>query len=83
MQPRQKPLLGDTLDPRFGRLALLRLVLLAMTAVVLHPTVEFSGEKMPSREEVEHLHHEAHDACFIANSVKTVVRVEPVFQDPA
>ena len=52
---------------------------LAMTAVVLHPTVEFSGEKMPSREEIERLHHEAHDACFIANSVKSVVRVEPVF----
>ena len=52
---------------------------LAMTSVVLHPTVEFSGEKMPSREEIERLHHEAHDACFIANSVKTVVRCEPVF----
>jgi len=50
-----------------------------MTSVVLHPAVEFSGEKMPSREEVEGLHHAAHDACFIANSVKTAVRVEPVF----
>ena len=51
---------------------------LAMTAVVLHPTVEFSGEKMPSREEIERLHHEAHDACFIASSVKSEVRVEPL-----
>jgi organic hydroperoxide reductase OsmC/OhrA len=52
---------------------------LAMTSVVLHPAVEFSGARMPSREEVERLHHEAHEACFIANSVKTAVRVEPVF----
>jgi organic hydroperoxide reductase OsmC/OhrA len=27
------------------------------------------------------LHHEAHDACFIANSVKTEVRCEAVFAD--
>ena len=54
---------------------------LAMTSVVLHPAVEFSGEKMPSHEEVERLHHAAHDACFIANSVKTAVRVEPVFSE--
>ena len=51
---------------------------MAMTVVILHPAVEFSGEKLPSREEVERLHHEAHDACFIANSVKTEVRCEPV-----
>ena len=51
----------------------------AMTVVILHPTVEFSGEKLPGREEIERLHHEAHEACFIANSVKTEVRCEPVF----
>ena len=53
---------------------------LAMTSVVLHPAVEFSGAKRPSREDVERLHHAAHDACFIANSVKTAVRCEPVFE---
>ena len=52
---------------------------LAMTSVVLHPAVAFSGAKRPSREDVERLHHAAHDACFIANSVKTAVRCEPVF----
>ena len=51
----------------------------AMTAVILHPSVEFSGERLPSREEIERLHHEAHDSCYIANSVKTEVRCEPVF----
>ena len=52
---------------------------MAMTSVVLHPAVEFSGEKLPGRDEVERLHHEAHENCFIANSVKTQVRCEPVF----
>ena len=52
---------------------------MAMTVVILHPSVEFSGERLPERAEVERLHHEAHESCFIANSVKTEVRCEPVF----
>lgn len=52
---------------------------IAMTLVILHPSVEFSGDRLPSRDEVMRLHHEAHQACFIANSVKTEVRCEPVF----
>ena len=50
----------------------------AMTMVILHPSVEFSGERLPDRAEIERLHHEAHESCFIANSVKTEVRCEPV-----
>ena len=46
--------------------------------MILHPAVEFSGERLPDRAEIERLHHEAHEACFIANSVKTEVRCEPV-----
>jgi organic hydroperoxide reductase OsmC/OhrA len=49
----------------------------AITRVTLRPAVAFSGEKLPSREELERLHHEAHAECFIANSVKTEVRCEP------
>lgn len=55
----------------------------AMTVVTLHPDVTFSGERQPTREELDRLHHEAHDACFIANSVKTEVRCEPVYGAPA
>jgi len=51
----------------------------AMTVVTLHPDVTFSGERQPTREELDQLHHKAHDACFIANSVKTEVRCEPVY----
>ena len=52
---------------------------LAMTTVTLRPAVTFSGERLPSCEQIEQLHHKAHAECFIANSVKTEVRVEPVF----
>lgn len=51
---------------------------LAMTLVTLRPQVEFSGDRLPTREEVERMHHRAHEECFIANSVRTEVRCEPV-----
>lgn len=52
----------------------------AMTTVTLHPEVTFSG-KQPTREELDRMHHEAHEQCFIANSVKTDVRCEPAYND--
>jgi organic hydroperoxide reductase OsmC/OhrA len=52
---------------------------LAMTVVTLKPDVSFSGDKIPTREQIEKMHHEAHQECFIANSVKTEVRCEPVY----
>lgn len=51
---------------------------LAMTHVTLHPEAHFSGERRPSTEEVLTMHHESHQQCFIARSVKTDVRCEPV-----
>lgn len=50
---------------------------LAMTKVTLRPQVGFGGEKTPTTEELARMHDQAHDACFIANSVKTEVVVEP------
>jgi organic hydroperoxide reductase OsmC/OhrA len=50
---------------------------LAVTRVVLRPKVVFSGEKVPSAEELVALHEAAHKGCFIANSVKTDVVCEP------
>jgi len=49
----------------------------AMLTVTLRPEVLFSGEHLPTREELADMHHKAHDECFIANSVKTEVRCEP------
>lgn len=49
---------------------------LAITEVVLHPRVRFSGPA-PDAATHEAMHHEAHGACFIANSVRSEIRVEP------
>jgi organic hydroperoxide reductase OsmC/OhrA len=54
---------------------------LAMTRVVLRPEVLFSGDKRPTPDETVLLHHEAHESCFIARSVKTDVRCEPLSGD--
>jgi organic hydroperoxide reductase OsmC/OhrA len=47
-----------------------------MSRVTLRPKVTFSG-KAPSADELHALHHAAHEKCYIANSVKTEVRIEP------
>ena len=48
---------------------------IAVTKVTLRPKIEWAGAG-PGKEELDRLHHEAHDICFIANSVKTEVTVE-------
>lgn len=53
---------------------------MAMTLVTLRPAVDFGGEKVPAADELITLHHEAHEQCFIANSVRTEVRCEPIQQ---
>ena len=51
----------------------------AVTVVTLHPHATFSGAKLPSLEEVVEMHHKAHNECFIANSVTTDIRCEPLY----
>jgi organic hydroperoxide reductase OsmC/OhrA len=46
-----------------------------MSRVTLHPRIEFSGDKRPGDADIDDLHHKAHEACFIANSVTTDVTV--------
>lgn len=50
---------------------------IAMTRVTLRPRVDFAGDHRPQPDEIAAMHHEAHEKCFIASSVKTDVRVEP------
>ena len=50
---------------------------MAITRVTLRPAVAFSGERRPAPGEIERLHHQAHERCFIANSVKTEIACEP------
>ena len=49
-----------------------------MRKVTLRPKVRFSGEVRPTLEQLEDMHNESHDRCFIANSVRTEVITEIV-----
>jgi organic hydroperoxide reductase OsmC/OhrA len=46
-----------------------------VSLVKLHPKIAYGGNQKPTAEEIARLHHEAHEQCFIANSVKTQVTV--------
>jgi len=48
----------------------------AMTRVNLRPVVAFSGTP-PTPEQFAQLHEKTHEHCFIANSVKTEIILEP------
>jgi organic hydroperoxide reductase OsmC/OhrA len=48
---------------------------MAMTRVTLRPRVTWAGDA-PDEAAVADLHDRAHEACFIANSVTTEVKVE-------
>jgi len=48
---------------------------MAMTRVILHPQVIWVGG-IPDDTAIHDLHHRAHEACFIANSVTTDVQVK-------
>jgi len=46
-----------------------------MTRVTLRPRIDWTGVP-PTGEQLADLHHGAHEACFIANSVKSEVVIE-------
>jgi len=48
-----------------------------VSAVTLNPVIVYAG-RQPDAAENARLHHLAHEQCFIANSVKTVVTVAGV-----
>ena len=54
---------------------------MAMTQVTLRPAVRFSGGT-PDPDRFAALHHRAHERCFIANSVKTEVAIQPTLIPP-
>jgi organic hydroperoxide reductase OsmC/OhrA len=49
---------------------------LAITRIVLRPAIVFS-DRQPSATELDALHHAAHEDCYIANSIKAEIVVEP------
>ncbi|GHF88542.1 OsmC family protein [Thalassotalea marina] len=53
---------------------------ISITKVMLRPDILFSGDKQPTIEDLKIMHHQSHDECFIANSVKTEVVTEILFK---
>ena len=51
-----------------------------ITDIVLHPQVVFSGPRQPDTRAFDALHHVAHERCYIANSLRTAVRVDGGFR---
>ena len=68
----------DEAEGAMGRIAPGRL---ALTRIALRPAIVFSG-RQPSEAELDALHREAHERCFIANSLKTDVVVEAPVSSP-
>jgi organic hydroperoxide reductase OsmC/OhrA len=52
---------------------------LAITTVTLRPHVVFAAELAPAPDVLDELHHGAHHECYVANSVRTEIRIEPTF----
>lgn len=51
---------------------------MAMIQVTLRPRVIYGGESKPSDDQVKSLHHQAHELCFIANSVTSEIVIESI-----
>ena len=49
----------------------------SITTVALRPAVVFSGETRPDAAAIDALHHRAHEACYIANSIRAEVTIKP------
>ena len=73
---KQKFVLDEYVDEAVGHMEKNAEGKMAITKVTLTPKITFSGDKKPSADELDKMHHAAHDNCFIANSVKTEVTVE-------
>lgn len=48
-----------------------------MSRITLRPRIEFSGTKQPSAAEIDEVHRMAHEQCFIGNSIKSEIVIEP------
>jgi organic hydroperoxide reductase OsmC/OhrA len=64
----------DEAEGRMGRDAAGKLV---VDVVTLRPLTRFAGAHAPDAAALAALHHQAHEACFLANSVRCEIRCEP------
>ena len=46
-----------------------------VSTITLDPQIAWTGGKLPTNEDIAHLHHEAHEKCYIANSIRSKIVV--------
>jgi organic hydroperoxide reductase OsmC/OhrA len=63
----------DSAEGEMGRIGPGRM---AIVRIALHPDIAFAGAA-PDAATIERLHHEAHERCFIANSLNSEIVIEP------
>src|SRR5438067_8780873 len=73
---KQKFVMDDYVDEAVGHMEKNADGKMAITKVTLKPKITFSGDKKPTADELDKMHHAAHENCFIASSVKTEITVE-------
>ena len=54
-----------------------------VTRVTLRPEVVFGGDRLPTAKDIHGIHRSSHRHCFIAQSIKSEVVIEPVGVDDA
>jgi organic hydroperoxide reductase OsmC/OhrA len=55
---------------------------LFISRIALKPVVTWSGAKRPTPEDIDRLHHRAHEECYIASSLRAeidIIATEPVY----
>ena len=67
----------DAAEGRMGRNAAGKLV---VDVVTLRPRTRVTGARVPDAATLAALHHEAHEECFLANSVRCEIRCEPAME---
>jgi len=72
---KQGYVVDDYADDAVGEMAKNERGKLWVSKVILSAAITFAGAKRPSPEQLDELHHLAHEECFIANSVKSEVVV--------
>ena len=71
--------IGAYTDDAVGEMATMEDGRQWLAKITLDPQIEWVGDTIPTAEELAKLHHDAHETCYIANSIKSeiVVLSEP------
>jgi organic hydroperoxide reductase OsmC/OhrA len=46
-----------------------------VSSITLNPQISYGPQKIPTQADIDKLHESAHAQCFIANSIKTLVKI--------